>query len=114
MLYHVTMFLQMFDWDEILGDHEADASGGLAAKSGNLEPSPSVNQSSLLLTSQNYAVTSSIPAQSVSIASSTFLPTSSVAVAGAGAPDLGKVVMPPSVVGQTVVNPLQNIASQTG
>lgn len=62
----------LFNWaDEFLSDEGDISSSAVTAESGNL--ATNVNQPSLLLTSQNYAITPSIPSQNIAIASSQFL-----------------------------------------
>ncbi|KAL4224641.1 hypothetical protein ACF0H5_015338 [Mactra antiquata] len=67
----------LFNWaDEFLGDETDATSNAVAMESGNL--ATNINQPNHLLSTQNYAVTSSIPTQNVAIATSQFLSTPTV------------------------------------
>ena len=95
----------MFNWaDEFLGDNEMDISGGVSTESGNLVTDTPSN----ILLSSNYPSTSSIPAPTISIATTPFLQTSSLQ-----AVENQPTVMP-ALLGQTIVNPLQSVPGQSG
>lgn len=86
----------LFNWaDEFLGEDADLSSSTVAMESGNL--ATNLNQSSLHLTTQNYAVTSSLPTQNITLSTTQFLPKSSAAVSQQKS----------AVVGQTLVTPAQ-------